>query len=132
MGKAYFDGIGNCHVSFILGSDRKTIKNFAIYLNDISLVLKQNGAQYDLKGVSIRQDFTYSMEYSEGGDISFGDSKITNFILDTEEYEIAYGTLDYTFSYYPPMIGGSTTTPIKTHLGTSDIECVPVRIALYQ
>lgn len=125
MGEAFYDGIGQCHVTFVLSADRRSIKNFAIYLDEISLKPERNGITYDLAGVSIRQDFTNTYEYEEDYvTIPVGGHSLSDFVLDTAEYAFAFGVLDYDMSYYAP----GSTSPIVIELGSSDIVFSPVRI----
>lgn len=130
MGEAYYEDVGQCYVSFVLSKDRKNLKNFIIYMTDLSLVVEGNGRTYDLSNItSIRNNYNSMSEYTEDYcEISLGDSKLMEFYLDTVNYGYAYGALDYSFKYYPPMSAGSASSPVTVELGASDVYFEPVMI----
>ena len=130
MGEAYYDNIGQCYVSFVLSKDRKSLKNFIVYMMDLSLVVEGNGRSYDLSSItSIRNNYNSLIDYTEDYcEITLGESSLHDFVLDTVNYEYAFGTLDFLFKYYPPMSAGSASSPVTVELGASDVYFDPVRI----
>ncbi len=130
MGEAYYEDIGQCYVSFVLSEDRKSLKNFIVYMIDLSLVVEGNGRSYDLSSItSIRNNYNSLVEYTEDYcEILLGESSLYEFVLDTVDYEYALGTLDFMFKYYPPMSAGSAPSPVTVDLGVSDVYFDPVRI----
>ena len=130
MGEAYYENIGQCYVSFVLSKDRKSLKNFIVYMMDLSLVVEGNGRSYDLSSItSIRNNYNSLIDYTgDYCEITLGESSLHDFVLDTVNYEYAFGTLDFLFKYFPPMSAGSASSPVTVELGASDVYFDPVRI----